>query len=466
MAETAPPAPASPPSAPLSALTRAAAPVLAVAVVLFGSGVLGQLLTPFVRRDDWPFLLPGGVPGVADPLDKVREEGRWLSYGWWFVVGQHGTPVTAVVVLFAAYVLFVIGLWRLFDEHGIVSGALLTLALLLSPLWVRLVYWPGTLSASAVVAAVAVWTLPPAARHRGRLVAWVLVATTLAVLTYPPVAGLLLIAAAVQLRHRPWRQVLLLCGTFVAAFGLGVVVSFGLDQVAFGHFGVSIAAWRHPHGLTSLRDLRVNGGRYLHQVVTLGATLRWSALVGATASLVALADARVRPALLKVGAAVAVVAALECAQTLDTGVRTNVRGSGWAWLAVVVPAGLLLAGRPRSRRVGQVALGLLAVLGLVAWRGDLATHQATERAYTHIVTTATRAGQQVVFYQRPADRRTSRGRITEGTLHAMFYEQAGVVVRWCRPDECRELAALAGQGPVHDLGGVTGVIVPPPPRVL
>jgi MFS family permease len=441
-------------------------PAVAVAVALPASGAVSQLVTPFVRRDDWPFLLPAGVPGIDDPLDKVREEGRWLSYGWWFVVGQHGTPATAVVVLFTAYVLFVLGLWRLFDEGGVISGALLAVALLLSPLWVRLAYWPGTLSASAVVAAVAVWTLPRAALHRGGLVAWVLVATTLAVLTYPPVAGVLLIAAAVHLGHRSWRQVLLLSGTFVAAFGLGVVVSFGLDLVAFGHFGVAIAPWRHPHGLTSLHDLRVNGGRYLHQVVTLGATLRWSAAVGATASFVALADARVRPALLKVGAAVVVVAALECAQTIDTGVRTNVRGSGWAWLAVVVPAGLLLAGRPPSRRVGQVALGLLALLGLVAWRSDIATHQATERAYTGIVTAAARAGHEVVLYQRPADRRTARGRITEGTLRAMFYEETGRVVRWCRPDECRELAALVGHGPVHDLGAVTGVIVPRPPRVL
>jgi hypothetical protein len=466
MTEIATRGPATPASPARSTLRRAAVPAAAVAVALLASGAVGQLVTPFVRRDDWPFLLPAGVPGIDDPLDKVREEGRWLSYAWWFVVGQHGTPVTAVVLLFTAYVLFVLGLWRLFDEHGVASGALLAVALLLSPLWVRLTYWPGTLSASAVVAAVAVWTLPPAARHRGRLVAWVVVATTLSVLTYPPVAGLLLITAAVHLRHRSWRQVLLLCGTFVVALGVGVVVSFGLNQVAFGHFGVAIAPWRHPNGLSSLHDLRVNGGRYLHQVLTLGVTLRWSAAVGAAACFVALTDARVRPALLRVGTAMVVVSALECAQTLATGVRTNVRGSGWAWLAVVVPAGLLLAGRPRSRRVGQVALGLLALLGLVAWRSDLATHQATERAYTGIVTTAARSGHEVVFYQRPADLRTARGRITEGTLRAMFYEETGRVVRWCRPDECRELAALVGHGPVHDLGGVTGVIVPRPPRVL
>ena len=55
------------------------------------TGVLAQLVSPFVRRDDWPFLLPRHAPGANDPIDKARQEGRWLSYGWWWLVGQHGT---------------------------------------------------------------------------------------------------------------------------------------------------------------------------------------------------------------------------------------------------------------------------------------------------------------------------------------------------------------------------------------
>ena len=48
----------------------------------------------------------------------------------------------------------------------------------------------------------------------------------------------------------------------------------------------------------------------------------------------------------------------------------------------------------------------------------------------------------------------------------MFFEEAGVVVRWCRASECERLASRAEQGPVHDLGSVTGVVVPSPPAVL
>jgi hypothetical protein len=48
----------------------------------------------------------------------------------------------------------------------------------------------------------------------------------------------------------------------------------------------------------------------------------------------------------------------------------------------------------------------------------------------------------------------------------MFYDQTGIVVRWCLPSECAALAALAPDGPVHDLGSVTGVVVPAPPATL
>ncbi len=98
-------------------------------------------------------------------------------------------------------------------------------------------------------------------------------------------------------------------------------------------------------------------------------------------------------------------------------------------------------------------------------------HQATKRDHDEIVAAAvaTRAGdptREVVFYQDPADRRTARGRITAGTLQMMFYQQAGVVVRWCRAAECAQLAQRAARGRVQDLGSVTGVVVPSPPAVL
>ena len=454
-----------------SAASRASVAVAFVAVVVLASGVLAQLVGPFIRRDDWPFLLPAGTPGAADPIAKVEEEGRWVGYAWWLLVGQHGTPTTAVLVFFTGYVLFVVGLWRLFRVTGRVTGVLLGAALLVSPLWIRLIYWPGSLSASAVVAAVGVWTLPWAARRRRGLAVWVVVAGVLAVLTYPPVGGLLLIAAAVHLRERPWKDVLFLVGGFLVGFATGIVAASLVNLVAFGHFGPEIAGWRNPNELRSPGDLLVNARRYAGQLLGIGRALGLAGVVGLASVVLALLDPRVRPVLLKVFLAVAVVAGLECAQTLVTGVRTNVRGSLWAWLAVVLPGALLLAGSTWSRRAGQASLLVLAVVGLLAWRSDLGVHQETKRSYDEIVASAVRATagdptREVVFHQDPAERRTARGGITAGTLRMMFFEQAGVVVRWCRASECAQLESRAAEGPVHDLGTVTGVVVPSPPAVL
>lgn len=440
-----------------------------IGVVL--SGVLPQLLAPFIRRDDWQYMLPAGTPGVTDLYARNHYEGRWVNYAYWLVLGQHSSPALAVLVLFTAYLLFVVGLWRLFATTSWVAGVLLGLALLVSPIWIRLIYWPATLGPSAVVAATGVWTLPWALARRRRLVVWVVLFTVLSVLTYPPVAALLLLSATVGLRGRSWRTVLLTLGAFVGGFALGIATIYALNWFAFGHFGVRIAQWRNPNPVESLSDLRTNAARYKRQLIALARALGPAAVIGIGAWIAGLVDARVRPALLRVLAALVVVVGLEAAQTVLTGVRTNLRGSLWAWLAVVIPAGLLLAGSAWSRRLAYVCLTALAATGLLAWRGDVGVHQETRRQYDAIVATALHAAgggpaKPIVFYQDPAERGTTRGAITAGTFHMMFQDRGGVVPRWCRPAECAEIASRASEGPVIDLGPVTAVVVPHPPRVL
>jgi hypothetical protein len=444
--------------------------LLAVLTGLVASGAVAQLASPFIRRDDWPYLMPPDTPGAADPLTKVREEGRWLNYLWWQVVGQHGTPVTAMLTYAAAYVLFVLGLWRLFRVRGRAAGFLLALALLVSPLWVRLFYWPGTLSASVVVAAAGVWTLPWAAQRRPRLAAWVLAFTILAVLSYPPVAGVLLLCALVRLRNRPWRDVLLVTAWFLACYLVAVGLVILIGWAAFGQVGPEIAAWRGPNPLRSLHDLRVNVGRYVRRSLTLVGQLGVASVVGAVACVACAVDRRVRPVWGRIMVAVAVATGLEAVQTVTTGVRVNPRASMWAWLSVVIVCGLLLAGHVWSRRLAHVLLAVLGVVGVLAWREDIGEHQATRREYEAIVDAAVAArvddpGREIVFYQ--ADRAAGGAAITLGTVRMMLYEAGGVVPRWCRPAECAEIAARApGEGPVLDLGSVTGVLVPQKPDWL
>src|SRR3954447_17941363 len=85
--------------------------VLTAAVVL--TEVYAQALAPWIRRDDWPYLLPARTPTATDVVAKNLNEGRWLNSAWWFVVGQHGTALSASLTYVTAYVVFVSGLWRL-----------------------------------------------------------------------------------------------------------------------------------------------------------------------------------------------------------------------------------------------------------------------------------------------------------------------------------------------------------------
>jgi hypothetical protein len=451
---------------------------LLVAVVMAGvltlTDAVSQAVTPYIRRDDWPYLLPPDTPTAAGVVAKNLLEGRWLNSAWWYVIGQHSTAASAAVTYAAAYALFVAGLWRVVrlrlpQLHWAVD-ALLGLALFVSVVWVRLLYWPGTLTPSVLLAATGVWTLPAAARSRRRLGTWLLVVTVLSVLSYPPVGILLFVCAVVLVGVRPWRDLALLAASFIASYAVGIAVIYVLNKIAFDHFGLRIAAWRHPNPLVSLYDAKVNTLRVLRALYRLGVVVWAAGLVGVAASVVAYLDAGLRPALVRLWFAVAVVVGLGSAQTLVTGIDTDPRGELWAWLAIVLPAALLLAGSGWSPRIGVACLAVLAVVGVVTWRSDVGDHQASRREYSALVQQATQprpdgSRPQVVLYQPAKERNTTRGRITAGTVRMMMRAaQDGVVPRWCTAAECRRIAAARRS--VVDLGTVVGVVVPPPPARL
>lgn len=446
--------------------------VLVLALVL--TDAVSQAIAPFIRRDDWPYLLPPDTPTAAGVVAKNLNEGRWLNSAWWYVVGQHSTATSASLTYVAAYVVFVAGLWRLLRLrlprlHWAVD-ALLGLTLFVSVIWVRLFYWPGTLTPSMLVAATGVWTLPHVASSRLRLGTWLLVVTVLSVLSYPPVGVVLFVCAVVHVGVRPWRELVLLAIGFIVSYAVGVAVMYALNKAAFDHFGLRIAAWRHPNPLVSLYDAKVNTLRAVRALYRLSAIVWAGGLVAVAASAVAYLDLRLRPALVRLWFAIAVVIGLDSAQTLVTGIDTDPRGELWAWLAIVLPAVLLLAGSARSRRVGVACLAVLTVVGVLTWRSDVGEHQGSRREYSALVEQATRPRSdglrpQVVLYQPKKEQNTTRGRITAGTVRMMVRAaQDGVVPRWCTPAECARIAAAGA--PVVDLGTVVGVVVPPPPDRL
>ncbi|GAA2022951.1 hypothetical protein GCM10009740_10100 [Terrabacter terrae] len=462
--------------------------VLAVALVL--TEAFNQAVTPFIRHDDWPFLVPENTAGVTSVAEHDLYEGRWLNHLWWAVVGQHGTPTSAAITYALGYALLVAGLWRVLHLAGIrprpLVDALLGLALYASAVWVQLLYWPGALTASVLVAAGAVWALPWAARSRLRFGLWLVVSEVCVVLTYPPVGVLLVLFAVVLLRRASWRRVLAVVVGWVACFALGVGVAYLLNWIGNDYFGIKIAYWRNPNPLTSWDALVTNTGRWAEAAATLWAAQWWVAVVAVIAVALGLRDAAVRPRLLRLLAALAVAGGIDAAQVLVTGVVTDSRGELWTWYVAVLPAALLLVrvtegaggGRLRglqSDRVGALALALLAVGGVLAWRSDVGEHQATRGEYAAIAAQATRVGPDgerpvVVVYMDPALRHSREGGIMAGTMRmAIRADQDGLLPDWCRPAECRQLIARAASGPVVDLGRVgngphvVGVLVPDPP---
>jgi hypothetical protein len=454
---------------------------------------VSQAITPFIRQDDWPFLLPANTHGVIPPRYYDISEGRFLNSAWWVVVGQHGTPTTAALTYALGYAALVAGMWRVLHRSGIrprpAVDVLLGVALFASSVWVQLLYWPGALTPSVLVAAVAIWLLPWAARSPLRLALWLLVGEVAAVLTYPPVGAVLLVFAVVILREARWRGVLAVAAGWLAAFAVGVGVASTLNWILNDHFGLQLAAWRQSNPLTSLDALRVNIGRWLASTGSLWAAQWWVLLVGFVGIILGWWDRTVRPRLNRLLVALAVAWALDIAQTLASGVVTDARGQLWTWLVATLPAALLLSGRrgarpgaPGDRRsavehVATALLALLAVGGVLAWRADIGEHQATRMQYAAIAAAATAhdpggLAPTVVVYQDPAVRHSRSGQIMASTMFmAIRQEQGGLMPRWCRGDECLQLAAQSATSSVVPLGpgetrDVVGVVVPAPPGWL
>jgi hypothetical protein len=111
-----------------------------LAVVFVVTEGLAQAVTPFIRNDDWAFLLPPNTHGVLPISYWDKSEGRWLNTVWWTFIGQHGTATSAALTYAVAYVLLVAGMWRALHRAGIrpgpVADVLLGVALYASAVWV------------------------------------------------------------------------------------------------------------------------------------------------------------------------------------------------------------------------------------------------------------------------------------------------------------------------------------------
>jgi hypothetical protein len=451
-----------------------AAMVAALIVGTLATGVLLQVFHPFIRHDDWMSMLPGDAPGSAGQFARNRFEGRWLNTVYWVLIGQWTSIVVASIIFFAAQCAVTCGFIRLFRLRHTGAIFVATLAAFVSPIWVRLVYWPGTLSASMIVAATSAWTLPWARRRRLTLAAWLLVFVVLSVLSYPPVAALVFLCLVVAELRSGVRRLALLAAGFVLAYGAGVLAVYTFNWFAFGEFGLTISAWRGPNPLDSVDALGENLSRYGHQFANVCSVLGWAGVISLACLVWALLDASTRRLALVGLGGVAVVVGLEAALTLYSGVVAGPRASLWAWPAACMPAVLLLKGIRLSRQLGVVALLGITVVGGLAWRSDLGEHHETRIQYDAIVSDVASVVAQhptdgVVMWMEPRLRESARGNMTAVTIQQMLYDQRGIYPRWCKPLACASIAEAVTQQPqarVLRVDGLTVVRIPWPPAWL
>ena len=170
-------------------------------------------------------------------------------------------------------------------------GGLLAAALLVSPLWIRLIYWPGTLSRRP-------WSPQPACgRCRGRRGGD---ERSSAGCSWSPCSRCSPTRRSAAPAHRraraPARAALARGGArrgdLPGRLRDRHRVVFALNGLAFDTFGVTIAGWRRPNELSSLHDLRVNARPSAPAVRRARRDARLGRVAGLVSVGYALADAR------------------------------------------------------------------------------------------------------------------------------------------------------------------------------
>lgn len=442
-----------------------------VVVALVATSAYLQIVHPYLAQDDWDTLLPVDKVQLDVMRYRLLAEGRWLNFAWWRTAGQLLTPVTAVVIYFAAHAAFALRLARKLAVGW--SSALVAAALFVSPMVALLAAWPAVQTPSMVVLAVSTWTLP-LCRHRFRpLLVWMVLSTILAMLTYQPVSLVLLVVLVLEELHRTPRHLVLVGIAFCAAWVASVLVMFTLNWFGFGVFGLRVQAWRQPNPLHDVGDLVVNLGRTGSHFRDVGQQLALPVILGLLALVVGLWTRALRKRGVVLLLTVVVAAGLESSGTLVGGIIVAFRSSMWVWVSLVVAVSLLAKlPRRRWRLASAVALAAIAACGavyghvLVGQRQtQLAAYDGVDQQVAGLLEKYPRA--PVMIVGSPDDWGNSYFRAEAQYLHGRILFEHGSRAAYCNPTLCaaaREAKVLERRVGLYHGDEIT--VRPPPGKIL
>ncbi|RNL64070.1 hypothetical protein EFK50_05845 [Nocardioides marmoriginsengisoli] len=402
-----------------------------------------QVGHPYIAHDDWGFLLPVDAARRDAMLDHVLAEGRWLNYLWWLGPGHLLTPVTAVLLFGTAYLTFVAGVARRWAPGWL--GLPVALALFSSPMIADLWLWPATLGPSMLITAVAALTVSRCARRPQLLRAWVVLATFLAFLSYPPAALVILVIVVVELVDRSLRELTGITVVFGLAYVASALVVFTLNQIAFGTFGIEPMAWRRPNPLHDLGDVGQNLRTYADSVGELVGSTTIPIALGALGVAVCLALPRLRARGLRLVLLVVALLGVQAATTIASGTFTPYRSNAWLWLLVVVPF-VWIARETSARQWGRaaavVALVVVGSWGIRYWQAAVEYSQDRREHYQRIedrVVAEARKAPYDAIYLLGSEEDWRRGLFRQETQYLSEKTRAdhGITLLGCHPPSCR-----------------------------
>jgi hypothetical protein len=355
-----------------------------------------QLGDPFVRHDDFPALLGD----AAAYYDKTLTEGRWLNHLWVLRPFVFSSQIN--------YLIYLAG-WSLFaaahasvalQRAGFPWKFALALLIVLTPQSFNLAQWFNTTIPSVwVVAAHALLLLA----RPGWAIPSLFVFVPLAFSAYPTFPFLVL---ATSLAADPrWR---LQVAVFAAALLLAFLLTYSLNWLAHGIFGIEIGAWRDPSPAHSLADAAANLGE-LRDVAFLLVKSYGVGNTKAGFAILTLATLAFwllsRHAPREAGRAVTPLALGLGLLTLNlalSGVSFPVRAAVFVWVPAsyaLVRAAMILARLRIGAAVGGVTLAaLIGFLGLQFVRNHLILFETWQAATRRLAADIPADAERIVVY--------------------------------------------------------------------
>ncbi|MDU4702202.1 MAG: hypothetical protein E6Y14_05235 [Haemophilus parainfluenzae] len=321
----------------------------------------GQLSTPYIRHDDWEFmiyLLPD-MPHHGTPWDKTLWEGRWINYLWSFIARDYSVN-TNYLFFIVGYSLFSWSVGFYFSTKQL-DRLLISIASFFCSAYADLSLWPATLSPS-------IWLLFFIVLlfkfYRNN---WLLIIFfPLLVMSYAPLVAVCFILLFSNFKSS-FREKVKFGFIYYIGYVFGVLIIYILNYKYHGFLGVQVAEWRHPNPLVSFESFIVNFKKLLGFWIELVKEYKIYIVFSLVLSFFLIKNGR-KENLLNLYLSLFFIIVIESSLSLYTGVDIPVRAIIWPWFFFVSMAAISLSSiNIKNRSGGLLLLILLISYGFGRW---------------------------------------------------------------------------------------------------